>query len=264
MITIFVLYFFIGFVASTLGAMAGLGGGVIIKPVLDLFGHFDLPTIGVLSSATVFAMSATSLIGLRHTEIEIEKTTSTLFAIGSIVGGFLGKIIFNFIVINIGLTNVIGAFQSAFLAALLIVIVIFVKYQKLFTMYDVKSKSIIVLVAFFLGLISAFLGIGGGPLNVAILTWLFTMNAKEASVNSIFIIFFSQLASLILVVVQTDLANYNFSMLGYMIVGGILGGLVGSKLITRHSNKTIQRIFNSTILMILGINLINLVKFLIL
>ncbi|MGB4608662.1 MAG: hypothetical protein GX243_05760 [Tissierellia bacterium] len=54
MFKISILYFLITLFATTLGSTSGMGGGVIIKPVLDAFGHYDIETISVLSSVSVF------------------------------------------------------------------------------------------------------------------------------------------------------------------------------------------------------------------
>ncbi|MFC4023569.1 TSUP family transporter [Oceanobacillus longus] len=255
---IFILYFLIGITASLLGAMAGLGGGIIIKPVLDLFGHYDLATIGVLSAATVLSMATVSLIEVRNMDAKIDKTIGLLIAIGSIIGGFLGKGLFNFLVIEISATNVIGMLQSGLLAIILIIIFIYMRYKGLIKAYHLHNKGIILAVGILLGAISSFLGIGGGPLNVAVLYLLFSMNAKNAVVNSTFIIFFSQLSALVLLAFTTGFATYDLSMIGYMIVGGIIGGFIGSNLVRKLSNKRIEMIFNVTILMIILINVYNL------
>ena len=49
--------FVICLIASTTGAIAGFGGGVIIKPVLDLFGLLPVATVSFLSGCTVLSMS---------------------------------------------------------------------------------------------------------------------------------------------------------------------------------------------------------------
>jgi uncharacterized membrane protein YfcA len=56
-----ILYFLITLFATTLGSTSGMGGGVIIKPVLDAFGHYDIETISVLSSVSVFLMCLISV-----------------------------------------------------------------------------------------------------------------------------------------------------------------------------------------------------------
>ena len=53
-----------------------------------------------------------------------------------------------------------------------------------------------VVIGVFLGIISSFLGIGGGTSNVAVLFFFFSMEAKEAAKNSLYIIIFSQISSI--------------------------------------------------------------------
>ena len=53
--------FLVSFLASTAGAICGIGGGVIIKPVLDLFQMASVSTISFLSGCTVLSMSLYSV-----------------------------------------------------------------------------------------------------------------------------------------------------------------------------------------------------------
>lgn len=260
MTIIFILYFAIGLIASILGALAGLGGGVIIKPVLDLFGDFDLPTIGVLSAATVLSMSAVSLIKMRKKEVKLDKATSSILAGGSILGGIAGKALFNTIAISLNVPTITAIIQSALLAVLLSLIFIYFKKKHSLKSYILKNRIIIFAVGISLGFLSAFLGIGGGPLNVAILSLLFSMTAKNAAINSIFIIFFSQLSALLLIAFTGGFGDYSLHMLYFMIPGGILGGWIGSNIVTRITNSQIEKIFNFVILIIIFINLYNIVK----
>ena len=55
------LYIIIAFVATLVGSLTGLGGGVIIKPVMDMVSDFPVETIGIISSITVFSMSLVSV-----------------------------------------------------------------------------------------------------------------------------------------------------------------------------------------------------------
>ncbi|MCG4734228.1 TSUP family transporter, partial [Casaltella massiliensis] len=112
----------------------------------------------------------------------------------------------------------------------------------------------------FLGAISAFLGIGGGPINVATFTILFSMIANEAARNSILVIFFSQGSKIISIAVTTGFSSYNLDMLPYMLVGGVLGGIIGYKINKAVSEKSIIKIFNSVTLSIILLNLYNIFK----
>lgn len=257
----FVLYFLVGLCASVLGSIAGLGGGVIIKPVLDTLGHYDVSTISVLSAATVFSMAVVSLINSKRLGVKIKGKTSLTLAIGSIMGGILGKSIFNYLITDINDTEFISFIQSGILAILMLVIFVLVSNKDKMHTYKIESIWVVVLVGLVLGIISSFLGIGGGPLNVAVLYLLFSMAAKETIINSIFIIFFSQLSTLITVGLTTGLNIYDLSMLKYMIVGAILGGLLGTSLSKKLTDQTTIMIFNVTIIVILFMNIYNMIRY---
>ena len=46
------LFFEISFLASIIGGICGIGGGIIIKPALDLSGLASIATISFLSSCS--------------------------------------------------------------------------------------------------------------------------------------------------------------------------------------------------------------------
>ena len=73
--------------ATTLGALAGIGGGVIIKPVFDAFGEYTVGEISVMSSCAVFAMSLLSiLMGAKRIRQNKNENKAVLsIAIGSAV-----------------------------------------------------------------------------------------------------------------------------------------------------------------------------------
>ncbi|HQN63187.1 MAG TPA: sulfite exporter TauE/SafE family protein, partial [Flexilinea sp.] len=56
------LFFFLSLAASTIGAISGIGGGIIIKPVLDATHALSISTISFLSSCTVLSMSCVSIL----------------------------------------------------------------------------------------------------------------------------------------------------------------------------------------------------------
>lgn len=257
----FILYLLIGLLATFFGSMAGLSGGVIIKPVLDFFGHYDLASIGVLSSVTVLAMSSVSLLSSKRHRHEIEKKQSLLIALGSIVGGTVGKSIFNSFLANENIVEVVGIIQSSMLIGILLLIFFFIKFRHRFKTFAIKNEFVIILVGLILGMTASFLGIGGGPLNVAILGWLFSMDTKRAALNSIFIIFFAQLSSVLVVLFTTNVSDYNLTMLPFMVLGGVSGGLLGSRVRIWLSVKQVELIFNTLMITIILINIFNMISF---
>lgn len=254
------LYFLIGILASIIGTITGLGAGVIVKPILDYFKHYDLATINFLSSTTVLVMSAISLVFAKRGMTKVNKKNSTFIAIGSVVGGLTGKYLFALLTQSGIDMDVIGTIQSILLLIIFVLILYFVKHQKNFKTYNLRNKILIITVGFLLGLIGSFLGIGGGPLNMVVLSWLFSMDMKNAAVNSLFIILFSQSSAILLVLFTSDMSTYKLVMLPVMIVAGILGGLIGSRITIFMKNKHIQLLFNSTLILIISITLWTIVQ----
>lgn len=258
--TISIIYFIVGLIAATFGAIAGIGGGVIIKPALDLLGQYDLATIGILSAVCVFSMSAVSLIRFAKGKVKIDRYTSTILAIASIIGGSLGKVFFNNLLTAVGSEQIVGITQSVFLSGLMLVIFIYTKNKHLIKTYAITNPTAIFFIGLTLGIIAAFLGIGGGPFNVAVLTIGFSMSFKDASINSIFIIFFSQLSALLTTQVATGFGDFDLAMLPFIVAGGIIGGFVGSSILKRIHSDRVEVIFGIGIIIILGINIFNVVK----
>lgn len=206
-------------------------------------------------------MAFVSLITSRKADVRLDVRTSILLATGSVVGGVSGKAIFNYIVAEINASAVVTVIQAIFLTGLMILIYIFVKHRGKMRTFDLQHPLMIVAVGIVLGMISAFLGIGGGPLNVAILAICFSMGVRESALNSIFIIFFSQLSAILLIAFTTGFSGFDLSMLWFMIVGGMMGGFIGVRFSRIVSNRGIERIFMIGIIGVISINVFNIVRY---
>lgn len=94
----YALFFIISFGASIIGAICGIGGGVIIKPVLDASGALLPGTINFLSGCTVLAMTCYSVLrNCLSGATSIEGKTAVPLAIGAAVGGLAGKQLFDIV-----------------------------------------------------------------------------------------------------------------------------------------------------------------------
>lgn len=255
-----IIYFLVALFSTILGSSAGLGGGIIIKPVLDSLGDYALPTINLLSSSTIFIMSIVTVFYQLKKKDKINPKNTIVVATGSVVGGIIGQKLMNFILskdINIGLINNI---QSIIIIILLISVFLYMRNKDNIKSYKINNILAIGLLGLFLGAISAFLGIGGGPINVAAFTILFSMTANEAARNSILVIFFSQGSKIISIAATTGFSSYKLDMLPYMLVGGVFGGIIGYKINKSVSEQYIIKIFNSVTLSIILLNLYNIFK----
>ena len=89
------VFFLVSLLASAVGAICGIGGGVIIKPVLDLLHLETVQAISFLSGCTVLSMSCYSVgRAMLSGERRVSLSTGTPLALGAAVGGLLGSQLF--------------------------------------------------------------------------------------------------------------------------------------------------------------------------
>ena len=110
---------------------------------------------------------------------------------------------------------------------------------------------------FVLGAVSSFLGIGGGPMNIAVLYYFFSMNPKEAAKNSLFIILFSQITSLCTTLITRTVPPFDVITMVVMCTGGIIGAEIGSYFSKRMDNNALERFFLIVLYIIIFINMYN-------
>ncbi|MBQ3438017.1 MAG: sulfite exporter TauE/SafE family protein [Fusobacterium sp.] len=253
--------FLVALITSIVGSITGVGSGILMNPILDLFSSESVAVINLMSSITVFAMSFSSMIKELKNKVSIDYSSVSSLSIGSIIGGIIGKKIFEHIKEGYGSSIVIT--QSSVFSLLMFIIILYLLKGKKMKTYKIKSNFVTVLVGFLLGFISAFLGIGGGPLNVVLLIFLFSMSTKEASLNSIFIIFFSQIASLLYGHLTYGTPQFNFISLILMVIGGVIGGILGRNMANSFSESAMQKMFMGAILFsfVMGITHLSTVIF---
>ena len=252
-----IIYFFIALFATTAGSMAGLGVGVIIKPLLVVLGDFNVATISVLSSMTVFSMAIVSIIKQIRYRFKIQYKKTILIGIGSIVGGVIGEKVLKY-VLNLSDGSSITTIQNSILLILLISVYIFMNNRNKFKTYNVSGIFSCILIGIGLGSIASFLSIGGGPINVCVLTLFFSMNTKEAAVNSIVTILFSQGSKLISIATTTGFETFDLSVMPFMIVGGILGGILGSRYNKSIKELYVLKVFNFVVISLIIVNFYNI------
>lgn len=255
------LFFIICLGASAAGAISGFGGGVIIKPLLDTTGLLPVDTVSFLSGCTVLAMSLSSTIRGRKSDIKINLSTSVPIAVGAAAGGVSGSLLIGVIKRVSGHVTVIGLVQAVVLSIVVIAVSVYVLKKEKFRTYELHSISATGAAGLFMGLLSAFLGIGGGPINIAVLQICFSMDTKTASKCSIFIILFSQIASLLSSIVCGTIPEFSWLHLAVMAVGGVGGAIIGGKLNKHMTNSHVDKLILALLAFVLCINIRNIVRF---
>ncbi len=253
------LIFAVCLCASGIGAIVGAGGGVIIKPVMDALGIFTASEISFLSGCTVFAMSLSSLIRGRKSEVKLDASVSVPIAIGSVLGGLVGKQVFDCIKLMFGSETFLGGIQSIAMTAVLLIVLSYLLLKQHLPSLNVKSKFAALLIGLVLGMSSSFLGIGGGTLNVAMILFFFSMDTKQAAKNSIFVILFSQAANIIFSAVSGNIPDVRFLHLAVMVAGGVSGGILGSCISKKINSRKVEYMLIALVIVVTAITVRNAV-----
>lgn len=254
-------YFLVSFLASGIGALSGIGGGVIIKPLLDATNTLSVTVISFLSSCTVLSMSAVSFIRNRESDVKIDIRRTTFLAIGAAIGGITGKLLFDMIKRAVASENTVGLVQTILLFTLTFGVFIFVCNRNKIKTIDVMNPLATLLIGLMLGNISSFLGIGGGPLNIAVLLYFFSLTSKQAAVSSIYVIFLSQIASLMFTIGTQKVPQFDPYVLVFMILGGVLGAFAGTAIMRKISTEKIDAVFKILLIALMALNAYNIVMF---
>lgn len=257
-----IIYFVVSLLASISGAICGIGGGVIIKPVLDLLQTDSVATISFLSSCTVLAMSCYSMLkNLSNGENRIDLQITIPLAVGGAVGGVVGKQSYSSIAAMYPNPDTVGAWQAALLAVVTFGTLVYTLCKKRITTHHIDHLIACTLIGFALGVLSSFLGIGGGPINLVVLFFFFSLDTKAAALSSLFIILFSQLSSIGLTVLFATPPPFSWNKFVLMVAGGLLGGIVGRKINKSISSKFVENLFAVQIAIIIVICIYNTFKF---
>ena len=228
----------LGFVAGLLGSMIGLGGGIIVVPVLTFLGFH--PT--VTASTSLFAAlsnAAASTISYSKQK-RIEYSLGVKLGLISILGTVLGAIISTDVAPDI--------FKILFGFVLIASSVYIFLRKKIESKEKTISKQMIVFTigaSFFAGIISSFFGIGGGIIFVPLMVAGMGIAMKKAAPTSQMILLFTSLSG---VTVHSFLGHPDFFQAGFLSIGSFIGGLVGARLSIDIKERYLQILVSVVIL----------------
>ncbi len=257
-----ILSFFIGLLAAITGAISGIGGGILIKPALDATHDFSIAEINFLSGTTVLVMVIVSLLRSRKDSTKINYKMTTMLGIGAASGGLAGQQFFELLMGEIANEQMVGAIQSIFLLVITLGVLLYLLKRDFLQTRNIQSRLLAFLIGLILGIISAFLGIGGGPMNIAILYYFFSMEGKEVTRNSLFIVLISQFTSLSSRMLANQIPEFSPYVLAALIVGCVAGAFIGSALCCRMNNRQVERFFSGLLIFVAAINLYNFIHYL--
>jgi len=210
----------LGFIAGLLGSIIGLGGGIIIVPVLTFLGF--PPTVAVSNSLfAVFSNAVSSSLSYAKQK-RIEYSIGIRLGLLSIPGSVLGAFI------SAEITPTL--FKILFACILISASIYIFSKRKIESKVYNKSKQVLVFAfsaSFFAGIISGLFGVGGGIIFVPVMVILMGMMMKNAAPTSQFILLFAASSGLI---THIFLGHPEYAQALFLAVGAFVGGLVGARL----------------------------------
>ena len=123
------------------------------------------------------------------------------------------------------------------------------------------AQIIFILVSFFASVIGCICGIGGGPINLVVLYYFFSMDTKPAAQNSLYIILLSQAASLLFTIFRGKVPEFPVVLFVCMVCCGILGGMVGRKINKKIDSQMVNKLFLGLLVVIMGVCCYNFFRY---
>ena len=257
----------IGLISGIIGALVGLGGGIILVPI-TLFIGITLGMIDGITPQTVVGLSVIMMIftGLASTLSYMKTKTidfksSLIFFVGSIPGTLLGAFV------NKGLDlpsfNLYFGILLIILSTLLLVrkylkpVSWFVNHGKKRTFIDKEGQTHIfgypiwfaLLLTFCVGFASGLFGIGGGSILVPAMILLFLFPPHVAVGTSMFMVFLSAMVNS---VTHISLGNVPWLYTIPVVPAAYIGAKIGAILNQKMKSETLVFALR-IILLILGI-----------
>lgn len=255
-ILLFSIILFLGaYFAGLLGSLTGLGGGVIVIPLLTLVFHVDIRyAIGaaLLASIATSSGAASAYVKEGITNIRLGMFLEIATTIGAIIGAIIAvhtptntiAIIFGVILIFSAIMTLRKKNESPILIGSKLA-----ETLKLNSTYPNNGK----LVAYKLtnvvggfsmmtvaGTISGLLGIGSGALKVLAMDSTMRIPFKVSTTTSNFMIGVTAAASAVIYLQR----GYMEPGIAFPVILGVLGGaFTGAKLLNKINTKTLKVIF---------------------
>lgn len=247
MIELFIILVIIGFGSGIIGSLIGVGGGIVMTPLLTYMG-FSPAVIASSSLIAVFATSISSTltyIRKKYINYWLGLKLALPAIPGSIIGGFLS----NFISLE---------YFKIYFAILLTAVglYIFFKNKIINKTLDRIPKPFFYLIlisgTFGAGVISSFFGIGGGIIFVPILIIIYKLKMINASPTAQFTLLISTITGLLTHIILEH-PDYSYGIA--LAFGAFFGAQLGSRSIHLINENILSKIFSFS-LIIIAINLI--------
>ena len=163
-----------------------------------------------------------------------------------------------FAAISAAFAETAGAVQAGCLFLITLATMLYTINKRRIRTHKIFKVWVCVAIGLVLGIMSSFLGIGGGPINLVVFYFFFSMDTKTAAQNSLYVILISQITSLGATLVTASVPPFGWLSLVLMVAGGIGGGILGRTANKRMDNKAVEKLFIGLMGVIMAISLYNI------
>jgi hypothetical protein len=255
--------------AGALGSMLGLGGGVILVPVLSLAFGVQLQTAIAASAISVVANSVSgsqAYLRLRYTNIRLALVLVVATAAGALAGGLLvvslpaGLLRGIFATFLLGIAMLMIARRSASARAMPGPVRADDPYLLEGRYADGPASTVVqyvprrlragMLGSGLAGVISGLFGIGGGPLTVPMMTLMMRVPLKAAASTSGFMV---GLTASVSAFVYYNAGFVDPSVTVPVLFGIIVGARGGVRIATRMRPDILGNVFIAVMLVLAGL-----------
>jgi len=259
---LFTLIIYAGsFAAGLLGSLTGLGGGVIVVPMLIVLFGVDVHFAAGASLIAVIATSssaASAYVKEGYPNIRIGMFLEIATTIGAVIGAFLaGMVSSKAISIVFAAILVYSAFSSLFFKKGDTKYLDENKYARILKLtgnfpagekrqhYSAQNVPFGFVLSSFAGIISGLLGIGGGAIKVIAMDRVMKIPFKVSATTSNFMIGVTAAAS---AGIYLKNGYIHAALVMPVMLGVLTGAFLGTKIMTRIASKSLKIIFSLIIL----------------
>jgi uncharacterized membrane protein YfcA len=238
----------IGFIVGTLIGMTGVGGGVLLLPIL-IFVLRVPPIIAVGSDALFNFVTKIGSSYVHLTRGTVKRKVVVSLAVGSIPGSILGVGLLRHLRIVYG--NGVNTFITTAVGILLIVVPTLLMFQTQIEEHVAHRpptmKSLVGMSA--IGLLAGFLvgmtSVGSGSIIMMLLLLFYSFSPRiMVGTDIVHAVLLTGVTSFL----HFKLGNVDPYLVGSLVIGSIPGGLLGSHLSTRMPVPWLRRILCAVLL----------------
>ncbi|OPX27840.1 MAG: hypothetical protein B1H07_00120 [Campylobacteraceae bacterium 4484_166] len=208
-----------GIVVGFLAGFFGVGGGMVLVPILLYSGYVIKEAISISIVQMFFSSIFGSIISFKHFKLKLK------YALTVGLGGFVGAINSALVVSYLDET----VLQYLFVVVVLVSIFIVVFKKQKYETNKEKNLLWLFVVSMFIGLFFISLGIGGAILLTPFLMLYLNIDLKLSSSYGLFFVMFSSTAGLISQYLYLDFLSLDGVVIGLSSLVGVYVGVTIKK-----------------------------------